>query len=43
MRSKKVYKPAAFGINKFYPSIKEQLLKEALDFANSYVNIPKND
>ena len=32
-----------FDIKEFYPSIKEQLLKEALDFANSYINIPEND
>ena len=27
----------------FYLSIKEKLLKEALDFSNSYINIPEND
>ena len=27
----------------FCPWIKEQLLKEALDFANSYINILEND
>ena len=27
----------------FYPSIKQQLLKEALDFANSYIDILEND
>ena len=27
----------------FTNRLKKQLLKEALDFANSYINIPKND
>ena len=40
---KKVHKFVVFDIKEFYPSIKEQLLKEALDFANSYINIPEND
>ena len=40
---KKVHKFVAFDINEFYPSIKEQLLKEALDFAESYINITEND
>ena len=41
--NKKLHKFVVFDIKKFYPSIKEQLLKEALDFANSYINIPEND
>ena len=41
--NKKVHKFVVSDIKKFYPSIKEQLLKEALDFANSYTNIPEND
>ena len=40
---KKVHKFVVFDIKEFYPSIKEQLLKEAIDFANSYINIPEND
>ena len=40
---KKVQKFVVFDIKEFYPSIKEQLLKEASDFANSYINILKND
>ena len=40
---KKAHKFVVFDIKEFYPSIKEQLLKEAIDFANSYINIPKND
>ena len=41
--NKKVHKFIVFDIKEFYPSIKEQLLKEALDFANTYINIPEND
>ena len=41
--NKKVHKFPVFDIKEFYPSIKEQLLKEALDFANSYVNKSEND
>ena len=41
--NKKVYKFAVFDIKEFYPSIKEQLLKETLDFANIYINIPENN
>ena len=41
--NKKVHKFVDLEINEFYPSIKEQLLKEALDFANPYFNIPEND
>ena len=41
--NKKGRKFVVFDIKEFYPSIKEQLLKEALDFANSYVNIPENN
>ena len=41
--NKKVHKFVVFDIKEFYPSIKEQLLKEALDFANSYINMPEND
>ena len=41
--NKKVHKFVVFGIKEFYSSIKEQLLKEALDFANSYINIAEND
>ena len=40
---KKVYKLVVFYIKEFYASIKKQLLKKALDFANSYVNIPGGD
>ena len=40
---KKVHKFVVFDIKEFYPSIKEQLLKQILDFASSYINIPKND
>ena len=32
-----------FDIKEFYPSINEQLLKEALDFADSYINMPEYD
>ena len=38
-----MHKFLVFDIKEFYPSIKEKLLKEALDFANSYINIPEND
>ena len=41
--NKKLLKFLVFDIKEFYPSIKEQLLKEALDFANSYIKIPEND
>ena len=41
--NKKVDKFPVFDIKEFCPSIKEQLLKEALDFANSYVNKSEND
>ena len=41
--NKKVHKFVVFNIKEFYPSIKEQLLKEALDFPNSCINIPEND
>ena len=41
--NKKVHKFIVFDIKEFYPSIKEQLLKEVWDFANSCVNIPEND
>ena len=40
--NKKLHKFLVFDIKEFYTSIKEQLLKEALDFANSYINIPEN-
>ena len=40
---KKVHKFVVFDIKEFYPSIKEQLLKKALDFANTCINIPEND
>ena len=43
MLKKKVHKFVVFDIKEFYRLVKEQLLKEALDFANSYVNIPEND
>ena len=42
MPDKKVHKFLVFVIKEFYPSIKGQLLKEALDFANSYINLPEN-
>ena len=32
-----------FDIKEFYPSISESLLKEALNFAKNYVDIPKKD
>ena len=38
-----VHKFVIFDIKEFYSSIKGQLLKEALDFANSYINILEND
>ena len=38
--NKKVHKIVVFDIKEFYPSIQEQLLKEASGFANSYINIP---
>ena len=41
--NKKVHKCVVSEFKEFYPSIKEQLLKEALDFANSYINIPEKD
>ena len=41
--NKKLHKFIVLDIKEFYPSIKEPLLKEALDFANSYINIPEND
>ena len=41
--NKKVHKLVVFDIKEFYPLIKEQLLKEALDSANNYINIPEND
>ena len=41
--NKKIHKFVVFDIKEFYPSIKEQLLKEVLDFPNSYINIPEND
>ena len=40
--NKKLHKFVVFDIKEFYTSIKEQLLQEALDFANSYINIPEN-
>ena len=43
MSNKDGYKFAVFDIKEFYPSIREQLMKEALDFANSYIYIPEND
>ena len=43
MLKKKVHKFVVFDIKEFYRLVKEQLLKEALAFANSYVNIPEND
>ena len=39
--NKKVRKFVAFDIKGFYSSFKKELLKEALDFASSYVNIPE--
>ena len=39
--NKKVRKFVVFDIKGFYPSFKKELLKEALDFASSYVNIPE--
>ena len=39
MSNKDGYKFAVFDIKEFYPSIREQLMKEALDFANSYIYI----
>ena len=41
--NKKVHKFVVFDIKEFYPLNKEQLLKEALDFSNSYINILKNN
>ena len=41
--NKKLHKVVVFDIKEFYQSIKEELLKEALDFLNSYINIPEND
>ena len=38
---KKVQKFVVFDIKEFYPSIKEQLLKEASDFANDFENDKK--
>ena len=43
IQNKKVHKFVVFDIKEFYPSIKEQLLKEALVSANNYINIPEND
>ena len=39
--NKKVHKFLGFDIKGFYSSFKKELLKEALDFASSYVNIPE--
>ena len=39
--NKKVRKFVVFDIKGFYSSFKKELLKEALDFASSYVNIPE--
>ena len=39
--NKKAHKFVVLDIKEFYSTIKEQLLKEALDFANSYINIQK--
>ena len=41
--NKKNHKFIVLGIKEFYSSIKEQLLKEALNFANSYINILEKD
>ena len=41
--NKKNHKFAVHEIKEFHPSIKAQLLKEALDFANSYVNNSENN
>ena len=41
--NKKVHKFVVFDIKEFYQSIKEQLMKEALDFTNSSINLPEND
>lgn len=41
--NEEVHKFVIFDIKEFYSSIKGQLLKEALDFANSYINILEND
>ena len=41
--NKKVHKFVVSDINEFYPSTKAQLLKEVLDFADSYINILEND
>ena len=38
-----VYKFLMFDINEFYPSIKETLFHEALQFAKMHVNISLND
>ena len=43
IRNKKVHKFVLFDIKEFYPLIKGQLLKEALDFASSYIRIPGKD
>lgn len=37
------YKFLIFDINEFYPSIKETLFHEALQFAKMHVNISLND
>ena len=43
IRSKKEYTFMVFDIKDFYPSIKESLLKEALEFAKQHTRIKKKD
>ena len=41
MKNKKLYKFATFDIKELYPSIKECLLKNAINFAKQHRNIRK--
>ena len=43
IRDKQSHTFVVFDVKDFYPSISESLLKEAINFAKSHVNISKND
>ena len=43
IKNKKQYKFLMFDIKDFYPSIKANLLHEALQYARNYINISSND
>ena len=43
MKNKHLYKFATFDIKEFYPSIKECLLKNAINFAEQHTEISEKD